>query len=259
MNKNKKIAYYILFLAIFAVVYFPLDTFLKKAFDSSQEGIVKRAVDGDTIELQTGEKVRLLGINTPEKGEEYSLEAKEFLEKELLNKSVVLRFGKEKADLYNRTLAYVFVEKENINQKIISKGFANAYFPSGKDAYSESFLREWENCVNNNINYCEKSKNICAQCIALKELSCTEQKIILRNICGIKCDLTSWQIKDEGRKKFVFPEFVLEPNNEIEVVVGKNHSDKDFIWEKETYVWTETGDTAFLRDEKNKIVFWKNY
>ena len=83
--------------------------------------------------------------------------------------------------------------------------------------------------------------------------------LVLKNICGFECELTAWQIKDEGRKKFIFPEFRFEPNKEIAIIVGKNQTEDTLLWERETYVWTETGDTFFLRDSDGKMVLWQNY
>lgn len=256
--KNKKLLSVVLFLILFILFYSPLDNLLEKEFGQNRIAVVERIIDGDTIQA-SGITIRLLGINTPEKGEKYYNEAKEFLEKEILNKTIELKFGKEKKDLYNRTLAYVFFQGENINKKIISNGFANAYFPSGKDAYFSQFIEEWEKCVEKNINYCEKSKNICAICIKLKELNYDEQKVVLRNICGFECNLVEWKIKDEGRKKFIFPEFILEPNKEIAIIVGENQMKDSLLWEREDYVWTKTGDTLFLRDSEGKLVLWQNY
>lgn len=257
--KNKKIFSAVLFLILFVLAYSPLDDFLEKEFGQSSIVHVERIVDGDTIELEDGRKVRLLGINTPEKGEIYYEEAKKFLENELLNKTAELKLGKEEKDLYNRTLGYIFLQGENINKKIIAEGFANAYFPSGKDAYSLSFLEEWKKCVEKSINYCENSKNICKNCIQLKELDYDSQKAIFKNICGIDCNMTNWQIKDEGRKKFVFPNFILEPNQEITVIVGGNELEGKLLWKRKDYVWTKAGDTLFLRDSEGRLVLWHNY
>jgi micrococcal nuclease len=261
MRKKNKYRSLIAFICIilFALAYSPIDNFLEEEFGQTSTGFVTRIVDGDTIELQTGEHVRLLGINTPEKGEEYYTEAKKFLEEQILNKTVNLKFGKQKTDLYNRTLAYVFFQGENINQKIISNGFANAYFPSGKDTYFSVFIQAWEECVEKNLNYCEKSKNICASCITLKELNYNGQKVVLKNTCGISCNLTNWKIKDEGRKEFTFPEFILESNEKISVIVGENEVEGTLIWNRKDYVWTKSGDTLFLRDNQNKLVLWENY
>ena len=83
------------------------------------------------VVLNSGEHVRLLGINTPERGELYYSEAKEFLEREVLGKVVYLeRNGKDK---YYRDLGYLFsITGENINSKIVEEGYANYYFPSLK-------------------------------------------------------------------------------------------------------------------------------
>ena len=51
---------------------------------------VESVIDGDTIILATGEHVRLLGIDTPERGECYYQEATDFLKSLLINKLVLL-------------------------------------------------------------------------------------------------------------------------------------------------------------------------
>ncbi|MGB2842733.1 MAG: hypothetical protein WBC40_09725 [Halobacteriota archaeon] len=53
----------------------PLPTATLSPAPEITSAIVSRIIDGDTIELQNGERVRLLGINTPEKGQPYYEEA----------------------------------------------------------------------------------------------------------------------------------------------------------------------------------------
>jgi len=50
--------------------------------------------------------------------------------------------------------------------------------------------------------------------------------------------------------RFVFENFILISYAEAEI------SNKDF---NETYVWTKTGDTMFLRDNEGKLVLWEGY
>jgi hypothetical protein len=86
--------------------------------------------------------------------------------------------------------------------------------------------------------------------------------MIFYNQCDFNCELTNWNIKDEGRKNFIFPKFILEKGKNVKVIVSKedkiNNQDEIF-WIRSTYVWTKSGDTLFLRDEKGKLVLWKNY
>src|SRR3989344_4938496 len=74
----------ILFVTTGFLYYFFLSTPVQDLITAE----VTRVIDGDTLELSTGEKVRLLGINTPEKGSTNYLEAKKFTENLVLNKTV---------------------------------------------------------------------------------------------------------------------------------------------------------------------------
>jgi len=76
---------------------------------------VDRVVDGDTIVLSDGKKVRLIGVDTPETKhpnkpvEYFGKEATEFTRRMCEGKQVRLEYDQEKIDRYGRTLAYVFV------------------------------------------------------------------------------------------------------------------------------------------------------
>ncbi len=261
MSKKRDVLTLIIsIILLIAINYNYLDNKLTNYLSNSETAHVQRVIDGDTIEIENKTSVRLLGINTPEKSEIYYNEAKKFLEDLVLNKTIILEFSKNKYDMYDRTLAYIFKDNENINLKIVEEGFGNFYFPSGKDKYYKQFIDAWEKCIEKNINLCEKSLDKCSDCIQLKELNYKEQEIIFYNKCNFDCDLNKWEIKDEGRKKFVFPDFDLKSNMEIKIIVSnKTSSDEILFWKDEDYVWTKTGDTLFLRDKEGKIVLWKIY
>jgi micrococcal nuclease len=258
MNKKIKLIIIISFTLLFIFSYSYLDNLLIKYFKENEIANVERVIDGDTI-VANGKTIRLLGINTPEKKEIYYENAKNFLEYLILNKSVILEFGKEKIDKYNRTLAYVFLENKNINEIMIQEGFANIYFLSGKDKYYNDFLKSWENCIKRNINLCEISNNQCSKCIILKKFEIKKQELILENICNFDCDLSNWTIKNEGRKKFIFDDFILEKFSEINIKVGQGINNQKTLYWIEKFVWTEKTDSIFLRDAQNKLVLWENY
>lgn len=108
---------------------------------------VVKIYDGDTITLSSGEKVRLLQIDTPElsPAECYGEEAKNALIS-LLNQSGSLSFKEDlkldKVDRYGRLLRYVFVGKTNINLKMVEIGAAAPYFYKGdRGQYSSQILK----------------------------------------------------------------------------------------------------------------------
>ena len=110
-----KVGEVVLLLALVIILLFVNYPFLdKKVTDflttgSTGTAHIQRVIDGDTIVTNASEHVRLLGINTPEKGEFMYDEAKGFLESLVLNKTVTLEFVKNKYDKYNRTLAVLVV------------------------------------------------------------------------------------------------------------------------------------------------------
>ena len=84
-----------------------------------------RVIDGDTIETTNGERVRLIGIDAPERGEAGFDEAKEYLERLLdPGDDVILQPGKDTYDRYGRQLAYVYLGDVFINEAMIASGWA---------------------------------------------------------------------------------------------------------------------------------------
>lgn len=246
-----------LILLLIGLNYNFLDENLENFLENKREiGIVERVIDGDTIVIN-GTSVRLLGINSPERGEDYYLEAKTFLEDLILNKSVELECLKECEDKYDRLLKYVFIDGKNVNLELVENGFANVYYPSKRDSYSNKFYNAWESCDE---NLCEKSLDICSNCIELQEFDFENEIIIFYNKCDFDCDLNFWEIKDEGRKNFIFENFVLSKKGLVQVKVGEGvDNSTNLFWKDEDYVWTDSGDTLFLRDGNGKLVLHYMY
>ena len=103
----------------------------------TENALVTQIIDGDTIAIEGGERVRLLGIDTPEKGEDYYNDAKAFLEERILMKEVELEKSVENKDGYNRLLRYVWLNGSLINIELIKEGLAKAYFYNDEEQYKE--------------------------------------------------------------------------------------------------------------------------
>ncbi len=92
-----------------------------------EEGVlVTRVIDGDTIELETGEKVRYIGIDTPEKDECYFEAAKRENELLVLDKRVKLEKDVSETDRYGRLLRYVEAGEIFVNDYLVRSGYALA-------------------------------------------------------------------------------------------------------------------------------------
>lgn len=126
------------------IILFPL--LLTLGCTTVQEYTVQRVVDGDTIVLAGGERVRLIGVDTPETKhprkpvECYGKEASAFTKSTVEGKSVTLEFESNRTDRYGRTLAYVYLQDGTLlNQEIIQQGYGRAY-TRFKFRYKESFV-----------------------------------------------------------------------------------------------------------------------
>jgi len=84
-------------------------------------------IDGDTVELMGGDRLRLLCIDTPEKGEPYYEEATSFLEKTVLGKQARIEYASVRRDRYGRLLGYLYVDSLLVNEEIVGRGLGNVY------------------------------------------------------------------------------------------------------------------------------------
>ena len=96
--------------------------------------LVARIVDGDTLELGNGQLVRLVGIDTPERGQCGYAEASDRLAEMALGKEVTLTLSDEDKDRYGRLLRYVDVGPIDVGLRQIEKGSAIARYDS-RDGY----------------------------------------------------------------------------------------------------------------------------
>ena len=116
---------------------------------------VKRVIDGDTLLLSNRERVRLIGVDTPETKhpqkpvERFGKEAYLFTKRMVEGKEVRLEFDWQKRDKYGRLLAYVYLTDGTfLNAEIIKQGYGFAYtrFPF---KYLEEF-RKYEREARDN-------------------------------------------------------------------------------------------------------------
>src|SRR3990167_5211758 len=89
-----------------------------------KEAKVKRVIDGDTLELNNGQIVRLVGVNAPNNNEKYEELATEFTKKLVEGKTVTLEYDSYKSDRFGRMLAYVIIDNKNLAFKLVKRGLA---------------------------------------------------------------------------------------------------------------------------------------
>lgn len=129
--------------------------------------IVTSVVDGDTFKINykgKEEKVRLIGVDTPEsvhpnssKNSEYGKIASNYTKDLIERKNIKLEFDVSQTDKYGRLLAYVYLENgEMLNEKLIKIGYAQVatYAPNVK--YADKFKDLQEEARKNKVGFWEK-------------------------------------------------------------------------------------------------------
>jgi micrococcal nuclease len=111
--------------------------------------VVARVVDGDTVVLRGGERVRYIGVDTPESVKPgtpvqcYAKAASHANERLVEGRRVRLRYDAEREDRYGRTLAYVYRASDGlfVNAELVRRGYARVLTIPPDDAHAGSFRR----------------------------------------------------------------------------------------------------------------------
>jgi len=139
--------------------------------------VCKRVIDGDTIVLENGTRVRLIGINSPESNERHYLTAFFDLKFKINGKIIRLEYdsvneANNHLGKYGRLLAYVYLDDVFINEEIVKDGCARTYlkypFDEKKQLLflkAEKYAREnqlgiWKPATKNNVTSIENLSEI---------------------------------------------------------------------------------------------------
>lgn len=109
----------------------PTDNATNKTLPELQDDYfnVTKVIDGDTIDIETGERVRLICIDTPEYYQNYYNEATEFLEDLILGKEVKLVKDVSEVGKYGRLVRYVYLRDGTfVNELIVKEGHGEVYW-----------------------------------------------------------------------------------------------------------------------------------
>lgn len=144
------------FTAVLAVIVILGGSYFYFTVQQADEVYIEQVIDGDTVKTAAGDSIRLLGVDTPEinwennSAEFYGEEARDFTLKNLLDKNVLLEFDQEKKDHYGRTLAYIYLDGVNFNQKLLEEGYASLMIVNPNDKYEDEFKAAVEKARRDN-------------------------------------------------------------------------------------------------------------
>ncbi|HOP85510.1 MAG TPA: thermonuclease family protein [Syntrophorhabdaceae bacterium] len=152
----------------------------------AKEYVVTKVIDGDTIQLETGEIVRYIGIDAPELyvknggSEFYAKEAARYNKKLVFLKKVRLEFDVEKKDQHGRLLAYVFVKNTFVNGELVKLGYAKALIKPPNIKYKDMLLTYQKKAMDEERGlWQEKKKILRLRILGIKErMYCTDLHVL---------------------------------------------------------------------------------
>ncbi len=147
------------------IIFFALLGILGWAFGviaAAPENTVIRILDGDTVEImgkgRKSYKVRLSGLDAPEKKQPYGKKSQQALAKLAFKKIVCVKGVKR--DCYGRTIARLYVGNQDINAAMIEQGAAWVYRPYARGSTFTSFYKAETMAKNNKIGLWALNKPI---------------------------------------------------------------------------------------------------
>lgn len=231
--------------------------------------IVERVIDGDTVALHSGERVRLLGINTPERGQKLWDEAKTALESMVLGKQIVLETDVEDKDKYGRLLRWVLIDDTLVNLEMVRLGFASTLFYQDT-RYKAELLEAEAKAIESGIGIWETSKSVDLFCISVYDVQAdapgddranlAEEFVVLRNPCLKPFTMQSWRLEDERGARYVFPEFILSPKETVTLHTGMGQDNTtDLFWNLTSPVWNNDDDSILVWNTRGDLVLNYSY
>ena len=227
---------------------------------------VREVIDGDTIILNDGQKVRYLGINAPEHGQPFAREATKFNQRLVSGLSVRLEFDQLEEVRYGRLLAYVFQGRAMVNERLLAEGWAHIFLMPPNTRYAEQFLQVQEKAraskkgIWRTLRGPLKITRIEARGDGEAGKGALAEFVRIANISGQIVDVGGDAIADRDGHRYTFPSTRLRPGHVLTLVTGEGQDRRDeagpvtLHWNRRSAVWNDLGDTASLMDPTGELV-----
>lgn len=232
---------------------------------------VTRHVDGDTIWVHipcpppgpaAEEKVRLLGLDTPEVGAPGATEAAEFVRRRIGGDPVYLAFDFRRRDRFDRLLAYVYLADGTLlNARLIECGHAQPYRRE-RNHFSDLFEQlaaapPLDGCALAGAESTTPNQDTTVTIVTIENNS-YEEHIVLRNESSDMIDVSGWRINDCDEENLVLPDVdPLEPGGTLALCSGRDGcvgNPRPSLTLNEKNVWDNDGDAAVLCDARGNEV-----
>lgn len=226
---------------------------------------VTRHIDGDTFDvavadppygMRTTEKVRLLGIDTPELGEPLAAEA-QALTARLAAGSVYLAFDFRRRDRFERLLAFVYLRDGTLlNAELLRGGLATVYRADDLMHFFAQFEDLERQARQRGAGLWEGRTAAGVVVVVIRNAGRAEH-VELRNDGSASIDVSGWRVRDDDGDAVTIPAgTVLAPGKTLALGSGAGCVDTPHpcLRASTRNVWSNSGDAAELLDRNGTVV-----
>lgn len=228
---------------------------------------VERVIDGDTMVLNGGTRVRLSYVNAPESKEELGPESTQFT-RQLVQRKLV-RVEGNKRDSYGRLVADVVVDGRSLARAIIEAGMGHLFVipPFERDKVrpllkAQTEAREARRGIWDSARY-QGDFHITsfhANAPGNDNFNLNGEYLRITNIAVRARSMKGYRLFNSKGEYYEFPDVVVPAGHTIMIFSGHGQDQLDPIrqiklyWKRKNGAWSNRGDTATLRDPEQKDV-----
>jgi len=236
-----------------------------------QPAVVGFVQDGDSAAVVINgeeERLRLIGINTPERDECYGDEARQLFKDLAEGQEAQVVTDVERTDRFGRILGYLYIGDTLINAELVRQGAAIAR-PFEPNTTLQDHLEEAEEQAQRlqlgmwapaACGGHEDSPIVIAAISAdapgRDDENLNGEFIVVANTSSAAIDLSGWGVKDESSvHRYTFPDGVtLAPETSLTLYTGCGNDGANAVyWCNDSPVWDNSGDTGFISDETGQV------
>ena len=236
-----------LFISLLVTILIFVNLSIINHLSSNVESVrIGRVIDGDTLELEDGRRIRLLNINAPEKDSLTHELSLNFLKS--LNSSINLEVTG--TDKYGRTLGRVY-SPEYVNLQLIEQGLASKFLVDSSEL--KDFASAEKKAIKEGKGIWPPSPySNCFKATIDKE----QEFVVLDNNCP-SLKVKDWTLKDESRKTYKFNDIKI--TKVILYTKKGNDNSTDIFWNSDTNIWNNDRDSLYLFDNKGGLASYETY
>lgn len=264
--------------------------------DNIKSVYVTSVTDGDTIDVEfsdgSKDTIRLLGVDTPELGDntptewdgipdnelgenwlnDWAINATEFMRTKVLDKTIDISFDSisEKRGSYDRLLTYIYTKnnKMSVNRQLISKGYARLY--DSQFTKKSKFKKSETKAISNSRgvwNY-ENEQSTGLTVLEVHEdakgndyNNLNDEYIKIQNNRNRTINMSGWTISDEASERYVFPNnYKISSGEDITIYTGEGMTNKNSVYiNSDRSIWNNGGDTIYIKNNKGDQILKYSY